>query len=81
MVFPKPSSFFSSGNVRVEIALWKVTQLGGEGESIGRQDPTAVAEPSKLLLILPSLSSLLVGVCGCLRGTAVDRVKWTLRPL
>lgn len=31
----------------------------------------------KLLRILPSLSSLLVGACGCLLGTAVDRMKWT----
>lgn len=79
--FSQATIIFSSGNVRAEVAFWKVTQLGGEGENIGRQDPTAVEEPFKIFLILPSLSSLLVGVCGCLLGTVVDRVKWTLRPL
>lgn len=64
-----------------ETAFWKVTQPGGEGESIRTKDPIAAAEPSKLLLILPSLSSLLKGACGCLLDTTVDSMRWTLGPL
>lgn len=78
LAFLKPLSFFPpSLNVSAEAAFLEGHSGGRRVREYGRQDPAAGAELSKLLLILPGLSSLLVGACGCLLGTAVDRVKWT----